>query len=311
LLVELKQLKQGSGLLPSLPAQDKPKALPSSRRYAWAVLSVALVLIIGTAAVMLYRRSTRQNALDQPNAIAPVEKLYSQMDQAEQLAFVRDQEQRISSMMGDRPAKLNPEALQAIKKYVDQYASPRGVNGETLAEVYARAPQYVPLIARSFDARRVPVIIGIYLPVIESAYRPCFENSIGAKGLFQFLPQTARRYGVSPQEMCDAEKMTPAAAHYMADHMAELGDDAESMTLVLLSYNTGATWVRTTLRELRDAGDYQRNFWTLFAHREELGSNFRREGAGYVPNFFAAAIIGENPRAFGLTLPPLSSLAQK
>jgi serine/threonine protein kinase len=309
LLVELKQLKQGSGLLPSLPAQDKPKALPSSRRYALAILSVALVLIIGTAAVMLYRRTTRQNALDPPNAIASVEKLYSQMNEAEQLAFIRDQEQRISSMMGDRPAKLNPEALQAIKKYVDQYTSPRGVNGETLAEVYARAPQYVPLIARSFDARRVPVIIGIYLPVIESAYRPCFENSIGAKGLFQFLPQTARRYGVSPQEMCDAEKMTPAAAHYMADHMAELGDDAESMTLVLLSYNTGATWVRTTLRELRDAGDYQRNFWTLFAHREELGSNFRQEGAGYVPNFFAAAIVGENPRAFGLTLPPLSSLA--
>src|SRR6185503_15379441 len=184
--------------------------LPLSRRYVWAILSVALVLILGTAAVMLYRRSTRQSTLDQPNAIASVGKLYSQMDEAEQLAFIRDQEQRISSLMGDRPAKLNPEALQAIKKYVDQYASERGVNGEEpLAEVYARAPQYVPLIARSFEARRVPVIIGIYLPVIESAYRPCFENSIGAKGLFQFLPQTARRYRVSPEEMCDAEKMTP------------------------------------------------------------------------------------------------------
>jgi len=313
LLVELKQSKQGNGVLPLIAAHEEaePDVLRSSRRYAWAILSVALILILGTAALMLFRRSTtRQSALDQPNAIASVEKLYSQMDEAERLAFIRDQEQRISSLMGDRPAKLNPEALQAIKKYVDQYASKRGVNGEEpLAEVYARAPQYVPLIARSFGARRVPVIIGIYLPVIESAYRPCFENSIGAKGLFQFLPQTARRYGVSPEEMCDAEKMTPAAAHYMADHMAELGDDAESMTLVLLSYNTGATWVRTTLRELRDAGDYQRNFWTLFAHREQLGSNFRQEGAAYVPNFFAAAIVGENPRTFGLTLPPLSSLA--
>jgi len=311
LLVELKQLKQGSGVWPLIDSHDKAEAqvLPASRRFAWASLSVALILVLGTAAVMLYRRPARQSALDQPNAIAPVEKLYSQMDEAEQLAFIRDQEQRISSMMGDRPAKLNSEALQAIKKYVDQYASQRGVNGEeTLAEVYARAPQYVPLIARSFGARRVPVIIGIYLPVIESAYRPCFENSIGAKGLFQFLPQTARRYGVSPEEMCDAEKMTPAAAHYMADHMAELGDDAESMTLVLLSYNTGATWVRTTLRELRDAGDYQRNFWTLFAHREELGSNFRQEGAAYVPNFFAAAIVGENPQNFGLPLPALSTL---
>jgi serine/threonine protein kinase len=286
-----------------------------SRRYAWPILSLVLILIAATAATTLYRRSraTTPPAATAPNSVSIVWKLYSQMNETEQLAFVREQEQRISAMMGDRPAKLNPKALQVIKQYIDRYAARRERVGdeETLDNIYARAPQYIPLIARSFGARRVPVIIGIYLPVIESAYRPCFENSFGSKGLFQFLPQTAKRYGVSYEEMCDAEKMTPAAAHYMADHMAELGDDAESMTLVLLSYNTGAQWVRNALRELRDADDYQRNFWTLFAHRDELGENFRQEGAGYVPNFFAAAIIGENPKTFGLSLPPLSSLAEK
>ena len=55
------------------------------------------------------------------------------------------------------------------------------------------------------------MIIGIYLPVIESAYRSCYESPLGAKGLYQFLPTTARNYGVSREEMCDAEKMTPAA----------------------------------------------------------------------------------------------------
>ena len=157
----------------------------------------------------------------------------------------------------------------------------------------------------------LPIFIGIYLPVIESSYRPCFENAYGSKGLFQFLPQTAKIYDVAPGEMCDAEKMAPAAAHYIADHMAELGDDAESMTLVLLSYNTGAQWVRNTLRELRDADDYQRNFWTLFAHRAQLNESFQNEGASYVPNFFAAAIIGENPERFGLATPPLSSIVRQ
>ena len=145
--------------------------------------------------------------------------------------------------------------------------------------------------------------------MIESAYRPCPESSFGARGLFQFLPETAKNYGVSREEMCDAEKMTPAAAAYIADHMAELGDDAESMTLVLLSYNRGATSVRSTLRELRDTDNYERNFWTLFAHRDKLDESFRRESAVYVPNFFAAAIIGENPEAFGLGCQPLSTLA--
>jgi membrane-bound lytic murein transglycosylase D len=185
------------------------------------------------------------------------------------------------------------------------------VGEETLNDVYTRATPYVPLIARSFAARKVPVIIGIYLPVIESAYRNCYESNIGAKGLFQFLPQTAKNYGVAPDEMCDVEKMTPAAADYIADRMAELGEDSESMTLVLLSYNRGAEAVRTNLRQLRTTENYERNFWTLFAHRDQLDSTFREEGANYVPSFFAAAIIGENPRTFGLTSAPLSSLAAR
>jgi membrane-bound lytic murein transglycosylase MltF len=258
---------------------------------------------------VLYRRSLATPA---PAPATANLKRYTEMSDAEQLVFVREQEQRISAMMGDRPAQLNDEALLAIKKYVDRYASRTQTTEqhESLNDLYSRAPKYVPLIARSFAARKVPVIIGIYLPVIESAYQPCYENSFGSKGLFQFVPQTAKLYGVSPEEMCNAEKMTPAAAHYMADHMAELGDDAESMTLVLLSYNTGATWVRSTLRELRDTNDYQRNFWTLYAHRDQLDESFRKEGAGYVPSFFAAAIIGENPQVFGLSIPRLSELAK-
>jgi hypothetical protein len=110
--------------------------------------------------------------------------------------------------------------------------------------------------------------------------------------------------------MCDVEKMAPAAAHYIADRMAELGEDSQSLTLVLLSYNRGPESVRDHLRVLRDTPDYQRNFWTLFAHRDKLDDTFRNESAWYVPAFFAAAIIGENPQAFELTVPPLSSLAK-
>ena len=42
----------------------------------------------------------------------------------------------------------------------------------------------------------------------------------------------------------------------------------------------------------------------------KLDDAFRNEGAHYVPSFFAAAIIGENPQNFGLPLPPLSRLAE-
>ncbi|HKY30798.1 MAG TPA: serine/threonine-protein kinase [Pyrinomonadaceae bacterium] len=291
------------------PSSQTQSINPLPRR-VWPVLAIVLLLSAATVGTILYRR-TRV-----PNTSAASEsprKPYSQMSESERLEFVAAQEHRISTMMSDRAVKLNDDAVRAIKPYVDRYAA--NINATTnqppgdLGVVFARARPYVPLIARSFEARKVPVIIGIYLPVIESGYRHCFESDLGAKGLFQLVPATAKAYGVPREEMCDAEKMTPAAAHYIADRMAELGEDSDSVTLVLLSYNRGSEWVRDTLRQLRGSENYERNFWTLLANSETLDESFRKESAGYVPSFFAVAIIGENPEAFGLQMPPLSSLA--
>ncbi|MDX6290572.1 MAG: eukaryotic-like serine/threonine-protein kinase [Blastocatellia bacterium] len=282
------------------------------RRYRLLALSVVMMVTLVLGGVFLYRRFGPQT---KPEGAAPAlaSKPYTEMNEAEQFKFVDDQEQRISAMMGERPVKLNQEALQAIKRHVDHYAAREesiynNPGGESLNVIYARAVPYVPLIARSFSARKIPIVVGIYLPMIESEYKPCYENQIGATGLFQFLPSTAKIYGVAREDMCDVEKMTPAAAHYIADRMAELGEDSETMTLVLLSYNQGPGWVTDTLRQLRETDNYQRNFWTIYANRDRLSENFRRE-AGYVPAFFAAAIVGENPKNFGLSTPALSSLA--
>ena len=268
-----------------------------------AAIGILAVLIV---AFVVYRRSASRIT---PEPAVPT--AYSQMNESQQLRFISEQEQRVASMMGERPVKLNDAALGAIKAGVDRFVAPPQPNRPTLNEIYSRAPPYIPVIAKEFKARRIPVIVGIYLPMIESAYQPCFENEAGAKGLFQFLPPTAENYGVARGDMCDVNKMTPAAAHYIADRMAELGDDSQSMTLVLLSYNRGANSVLENLRLLRETdANYERNFWTLFANREKLDQSFRNESAYYVPAFFAAAIIGENPQAFGLNLPPLSSLAR-
>ncbi len=295
----------------STPALVQQAAL-RPQRYMFRALIVAAIMMGLVAATFLYMRSVARRDANGSN-VKTAAKLYTQMSEAGQLAFIEEQEQRISAMMGDRPVKLNDEALRAIKQRVDKYVARSGSisdkpGGEDLGAIYARAVPFIPLITRSFAGRKVPVIIGIYLPMIESEYKTCFESSYGAKGLFQFLPQTAKSYGVAHEEMCDVEKMTPAAAHYIADRMAELGDDSQSMTLVLLSYNYGAEGVRDALIQLRDTENYERNFWTLFAHRDQLDRHFQNESVYYVPAFFAAAIIGENPQAFQLQTPPLSSL---
>ncbi|HEY0727143.1 MAG TPA: serine/threonine-protein kinase [Pyrinomonadaceae bacterium] len=283
-----------------------------SRRFVTPSLGLVLLLTLAIAGTLLYKRSAAPNQPDTISQPRPV-KLYSQMSERERLDFIAEQEQRISNMMGERPVKLDENAVRFIKRYVDYRASrmigPADQESGSMIAVYERAPPYVPMIARSFAARKVPVIIGIYLPVVESAYKPCSESQFGARGLYQFLPSTAQAYGVSREEMCDAEKMAPAAAHYIADRMAELGEDSQSVTLVLLSYNRGAEWVRDSLRQLRGTENYARNYWTLLANRDSLDEAFRNETERYVPSFFAAAIIGENPAVFGLKTPPLSTLA--
>jgi hypothetical protein len=316
LLSDLKRVREQGNL--NLPAASLSRGLntrtPKSRLRVIIAAACALTLALVVGAIALKRPIPPQTNIANSAPGALTTKSYLQMSEPEQLAFISEQEQRVSAMMGDRPVKLNDEALRAIKTSIDSYVllgEPDDVNGVSLKATFSRAQTHVPLIARSFAARKVPVIIGIYLPVVESNYRSCYENSAGAKGLFQFLPRTARQYGVSREEMCDVEKMTPAAAHYIADRMAELGEDSQSLTLVLLSYNRGPEGVRNALRELRDTDNYQRNFWTLFTHRDKLDEQFRKESAGYVPAFFAAAIIGENPRAFDLPTPPLSTLANQ
>lgn len=304
MVADLKQAREqlAHGPLPAGAAMKQ-------RSLKWSVVALVVLLLAASVGGFLYRSSTTPPA-SEPIAATP--KLYWHMSEREQFDFVTAQEQRISAMMSDRPAKLNDDAVRAIKRHVDYFAGRLNnpADAENIKAVYTRARPYVPVIARSFEARKVPVIIGIYLPVIESGYKECFENDLGATGLFQFLPSTAKIYGVARSEMCDVEKMAPAAAHYIADRMAELGEDSESVTLVLISYNRGAEWVRDTLRQLRATQNYERNFWTLLANREKLDEGFRRETVAYVPAFFAATIIGENPQNFDLQTPPLSTLAK-
>ena len=302
----LTDLKHASSTLRDQQIANPNTKTPARSRRRWVfATAIVTMLLIGVTAGVMYQRFANKSPV--ATSLVSVPKLYSQMNEPEQLAFIDREEQRISTLMGERPAKLNADALEAIKRRVDWYLTSKS----NVSAAFARARPFLPTIGRSFRERKVPVIIGVYLPMIESDYETCYENENGSKGLFQFMPGTAELYGVPRNQMCDAEKMTPAAAHYMADRIAELGDDAQSLTLVLLSYTTGAEWVRETLRKLRESGNYDRNFWTMFDKRKELGDKFQNEVAGYVPQFFAAAIIGENPEAFGLDGVPLSRYTEE
>jgi hypothetical protein len=239
------------------------------------------------------------------------------MNQDEQLAFIEKEARHVSLMMGNRSYAFNDDVLRYIKQYVDGYARRVGNNssklwGEDLRSMFARArEQFAPYIIRSFNARGVPPVVGLYLVVVETEYHNITsENAAGAAGLFQFIGPTARGYGVDPSERTNVSKMAPAAAAYMADRIAEFGTDSMSVALAIAGYNRSPDSVRRDLHDVLNSENKERSFWTLVANSNKLDHYFQGENIKYVPKFFAAAIVGENPWVFGIQMQPLSTYAE-
>ena len=156
-----------------------------------------------------------------------------------------------------------------------------------------RSARYKKRIDEILDQHGVPRAFA-YLPVIESAYLPNLTSKAGARGMWQFMPATAREYGMRVDwwvdERVDIEKSTIAAARYLRDLHRMFSD----WPLVLAAYNAGPGRVRRTLKEHEAS-----SFWELLDK-----SALPKETRGYVPTFFATVAIVGDPDRFGFELNP-------
>lgn len=248
-------------------------------------------------------------------AAAPA-KLYWKMTEAEQLDLVRQRAAHISSIIGDTATELTDEEISSIKSNVDHYVQRKDSLSqepfkEGLRVIYGRASQYAPLIANTFNSRKVPAVLGIYQAMIESEYRDCptHPHPRGPVGLFQFSRKTAELYKLEPADYCNIEKQADAAANHMSDLLSDFGTEKSSWTLALMSFNIGSDGVREYLREIRQRGIVERDFWAIRRNQKYLSDPPQEDSLDYVLRFIAAAIIGENPGTFGLPIPPLTALA--
>ena len=151
-----------------------------------------------------------------------------------------------------------------------------------------RSARYKNLIDKVLDEYKLPKALA-YLPVIESAYLPRLTSRAGAHGIWQFMPETAREYGLRVDwwvdERADPDRSTRAAAAYLKD----LYRDFQDWPLALAAYNAGAGRIH---RALDETGS--NSFWRLM----DL-SAIPRETRGYVPTFFAAILIANDAASYG------------
>lgn len=241
-------------------------------------------------------------------------KAYEDMSRAERQSFVGQEARRIAREMSGTEYEFTPAFEEDIQKAVTRYVHREGNPAaqtkakQNLHSTFVRGQAEAPRLIAAFKARNVSPLVGLYLPWIESAFVNIpSANPMGAIGMFQFLPKTGERYGLSEADLLDVEKSADAAARYITDSVAEFKDDPMKEALALLAYNRGGGRTARDLKVALNEQNRKCSICALNADRSKLDETFQKESVYYVPLFFAAAIIGENPQVFGLPGAPLST----
>jgi membrane-bound lytic murein transglycosylase D len=160
-------------------------------------------------------------------------------------------------------------------------------------EAYRRAGRYRPMILAKLEAAGLPSQLS-WLPLVESWFKVRAYSRASAVGLWQFISSTGLRYGLGRDawvdERFDPDKATDAAIAYLIELHGLFGDWPKA----LAAYNCGEARVQRLQR--RSADEYL-DFWDLY----EL---LPRETRRYVPRLFAALQIIEDPKRYGMELPP-------
>lgn len=150
-----------------------------------------------------------------------------------------------------------------------------------------RANRYFPLVEPILKEENVPVDF-LYLMVIESSLNTRALSPAGAAGFWQFMPATARQYGLEVNDNVDEryniEKATHAACRYLKDAYSKYGD----WMSVAASYNAGQARISSELAKQK-AGDAT-DLWLV------------EETSRYIFRLLAVKQVFEAPMRFGFLL---------
>lgn len=181
-----------------------------------------------------------------------------------------------------------------VRNYIIRYSEkmPSG-----MSHILGLCNYYMPIFEEIFDKYEMPLELKA-MAIIESALKPTAVSRVGAKGMWQFMYNTAKHYGLHVDsfvdERYDPVKSADAAARYLMDSYEIFGD----WNLAIASYNCG---IGNVNKAIRRAGG-SRAFWDIWPY-------LPRETRGYVPAFVGALYTlsyykehGLKPEAVGMPI---------
>jgi hypothetical protein len=210
---------------------------------------------------------------------------------------------KVARIYGECELVMPKGFAKEVKRYIEKWKST-----DRLKQAVARAVAngYAETIKRNMARRNLPPQF-LYLALQESGFDAAAvgpETRFGiAKGIWQFIPDTARDYGLtvgplagSPEydaadDRFNFELATQAASRFIRNMYNS--DAQASALLVMASYNWGPGNILDRIRKMPE-NPRDRNFWKLLEQHQ-----VPQETYDYVFYIFAATVIGENPRLFG------------
>ncbi|HTF93639.1 MAG TPA: lytic transglycosylase domain-containing protein, partial [Verrucomicrobiae bacterium] len=194
----------------------------------------------------------------------------------------------------ERIAALNNIDIERVK-------AQRGIKERTAAGI-KRSGRYLAQIQQIFRERGLPPEL-TYLPIVESSYDIGARSSVGAVGVWQFMPRTGREYmrvGAGIDERRDPLESSRAAASYLKQAYDYLG----SWPLAITSYNYGQAGMARAVAEVGSDNlvdliqQYTHPYWG-FPPKQ------------FYAEFLAAVEIGSNPSQYYPGLQPEAPVAIK
>lgn len=210
---------------------------------------------------------------------------------------------RVARMLGECELTMPPDFADAVKGYIHKWSVTNSLR-RSIQRMHDQ--NLTKVVSQALLENHLPPQF-LYVAVKESGFD---QNAIGpktrfgiAKGIWQFIPSTARRYGLRTGPLVELpihdpkddrfnpEMATRAAARYLRDIYSK--EAQASGLLAIASYNWGPNNIRRRIREMPN-NPRERNFWELLKKYD-----IPTETYDYVLYIFSAIVIGEDPALFG------------
>ena len=178
--------------------------------------------------------------------------------------------------MLDLQTPMNLTYNEHVKGFINVYANR---NRKQTARMLGLKEIYFPIFEQVLDKYNMPLELK-YLAVVESALNPTAGSRAGAKGLWQFMYSTGKRYGLKANSLVDDRFDPYKATEAAVLHLKDLYKIYHNWELALAAYNSGPGNVNRAIRRAGGVKDY----WAIWPF-------LPRETRGYVPAFIAVNYI--------------------